>query len=335
MLSARRDLPNCTQKSPQSPDKFQHRTFTVPLSCCVVSSMPRLSFLNTRVSILMTSLLVLFSLGYWVAFSPVFLDVSYRFMEQMKNLDSQKVKIVDWSSLLEDFSPSLISQTSRCSDATMGLFNKIIVVSLPWRMDRREDMERLRHALRLEWTFVDATPFNDSRVQPILDEVRRRRQIYTAQNLSHFDWPGYLDDVLATASSGLLGSDLWTFGLPDTPSEITTFNSLLDRLPSNDSVVRTKPTLEPLTCATQNNTTGQPYATSLPTYMLLTAAKIACWNSHVQLIREIAAHAVDHSPCGDAVLVLEDDIDMEKDIRERLHAVWTALPAEWDVVFLG
>ena len=35
--------------------------------------MRRLSFLNTRVSILMTSLVVLFSLGYWVAFSPVFL----------------------------------------------------------------------------------------------------------------------------------------------------------------------------------------------------------------------------------------------------------------------
>jgi GR25 family glycosyltransferase involved in LPS biosynthesis len=34
-------------------------------------------------------------------------------------------------------------------------------------------------------------------------------------------------------------------------------------------------------------------------------------------------------------LVLEDDIDMEQDIRQRLASVWSALPHTWDIVFLG
>jgi GR25 family glycosyltransferase involved in LPS biosynthesis len=34
-------------------------------------------------------------------------------------------------------------------------------------------------------------------------------------------------------------------------------------------------------------------------------------------------------------VVLEDDIDMEHDIRERLGSVWGRLPDEWDIVFLG
>ncbi|KAJ3861601.1 hypothetical protein EV359DRAFT_66348 [Lentinula novae-zelandiae] len=34
-------------------------------------------------------------------------------------------------------------------------------------------------------------------------------------------------------------------------------------------------------------------------------------------------------------IILEDDIDMEKDIRRRLHRIWVNLPDDWDVVFLG
>ncbi|KAH7877754.1 uncharacterized protein C8R40DRAFT_1095048 [Lentinula edodes] len=34
-------------------------------------------------------------------------------------------------------------------------------------------------------------------------------------------------------------------------------------------------------------------------------------------------------------IILEDDIDMEKDIRRRLHRIWIDLPDDWDIVFLG
>ncbi|KAJ3827206.1 hypothetical protein F5880DRAFT_1539597 [Lentinula raphanica] len=34
-------------------------------------------------------------------------------------------------------------------------------------------------------------------------------------------------------------------------------------------------------------------------------------------------------------IILEDDIDVEKDIRSRLRRIWNVLPNDWDVVFLG
>ncbi|KAJ3810242.1 hypothetical protein F5876DRAFT_76961 [Lentinula aff. lateritia] len=34
-------------------------------------------------------------------------------------------------------------------------------------------------------------------------------------------------------------------------------------------------------------------------------------------------------------IILEDDIDIEKDIRRRLHRIWINLPDDWDIVFLG
>ncbi|KAG6808602.1 hypothetical protein H0H92_003577 [Tricholoma furcatifolium] len=37
----------------------------------------------------------------------------------------------------------------------------------------------------------------------------------------------------------------------------------------------------------------------------------------------------------DAVIVLEDDVDMERDIQQRLQSVWSFLPSGWDIVYLG
>lgn len=34
-------------------------------------------------------------------------------------------------------------------------------------------------------------------------------------------------------------------------------------------------------------------------------------------------------------IILEDDIDMEKDIKPRLAELWEGLPTDWDIVFLG
>ena len=33
--------------------------------------------------------------------------------------------------------------------------------------------------------------------------------------------------------------------------------------------------------------------------------------------------------------ILEDDVDIERDIRERLREAWSVLPDDWDIVFLG
>lgn len=37
----------------------------------------------------------------------------------------------------------------------------------------------------------------------------------------------------------------------------------------------------------------------------------------------------------EAVVVLEDDIDMEFDLEKRLRGMWSALPKDWDIVMIG
>jgi hypothetical protein len=34
-------------------------------------------------------------------------------------------------------------------------------------------------------------------------------------------------------------------------------------------------------------------------------------------------------------IVVEDDVDIERDIHVRLATLWLALPENWDIVFLG
>jgi GR25 family glycosyltransferase involved in LPS biosynthesis len=91
-----------------------------------------------------------------------------------------------------------------------------------------------------------------------------------------------------------------------------------------------------LTCAHEDNAI-LPFTLDLPEYQLLTPAKVACWNSHLSVIRRIAEGDGKTLPTEeqDVSVILEDDVDMEWDIRERLASIWTLLPAGWDVVFLG
>ena len=100
-------------------------------------------------------------------------------------------------------------------------------------------------------------------------------------------------------------------------------------------------------------------ATPLQEYMLLSPGRIACWHSHLNLIHRIANSDAIHRPSrsdsiGDdtssapepvyleatatqraAWLILEDDVDMERDINAQLSRLWKHLPDDWDIVFLG
>lgn len=66
-----------------------------------------------------------------------------------------------------------------------------------------------------------------------------------------------------------------------------------------------------------------------PSHLTLSRGMLACWHSHYELLRAIAEGE------DPAVLVLEDDIDMEFHLPKILERVWDALPDDWDVVFLG
>ncbi|KAK0446527.1 uncharacterized protein EV420DRAFT_892284 [Desarmillaria tabescens] len=196
--------------------------------------------------------------------------------------------------------------------------SKIFVVSLPRRHDRREQMERLRSYLGLQWTYWDAVEAEDERISTILDKVYSLRS--EAANLSidtiserirlPFQWPSNID-TLARSNVSLAAAEasFWT-------------------LPPSSSFAKQDTTRPPLTCAIADFTI-LPYADASE-HKILNAPRVACWDSHLSVIKEIAK--LEKGTFG---VILEDDVDLEKDIRRRLNRVWTYLPEDWDMVHLG
>ncbi len=195
------------------------------------------------------------------------------------------------------------------------------VISLPHRTDRRNSMERLRQALSVNWTYVDAVGAGNALVSQIMNHVRSSREERIANSeAQQFIWPTSLVSSSALSSKPIspAGSDLW----------------LLDQGTVLSGINDTSPEPRPLTCATHNLVDGPSYDDAVPPYMQLTPAKIACWYSHVQVLRRIAEDPQrEISP--DITLILEDDVDMEKDIRVRLSALLDHIPSNWDMLFLG
>lgn len=208
--------------------------------------------------------------------------------------------------------------------ALLGALTKIYVVSLPNRVDRREQMEELRRALEMTWSYVDATDTRNEIVDQILRRVRLIRQVpsyHQFNNMTtdlldeaHFRWPDGIN-ALATSNQTIdvWGSDFWTFNETQNRG-----SSYLGQL---------------LACATKNYSVV-PGHIDLPEYKILTPARIACWHSHMSVIQSFVD---EHSANDDntVALVLEDDVDMERDIRKRVRYLWGLLPTDWDIVFLG
>jgi len=61
----------------------------------------------------------------------------------------------------------------------------------------------------------------------------------------------------------------------------------------------------------------------------LKPVEIACWQSHIEVLRRIA------DGDDDVALIFEDDIDMEWDLERRLRYLWSFLPDNWDMVLIG
>ena len=196
---------------------------------------------------------------------------------------------------------------------TLNVASRIYVINLPKNTRRRMDMEQLRYAFGLDFTFVNGTGGDEGAVQRIMRHVAAFRALGTSHKTdlslpTPFEWPQDVDAIVESEYPlDEKGSDLWVFdgrNLPDPPSH------------------------EPLICA-YNDSTLEPYSLRTPFYRLLTKERLACWYSHWRVIRLIADGQDDVS------LVFEDDVDMELDIRQRLLGVWDSLPRAWDIVFLG
>ena len=226
-------------------------------------------------------------------------------------------------------------------------FAETYVVSLPGRIDRRIGMERIRQTLPwLNWTYVPATPADDPRIGRIYDRVREQRRALARGNVTVFAWPADLNAPAHPphASSrplGHSGADLWE----DAPAAALSSPAGADAPYMRG--LEPRPELEPLTCASRDDVDGPPYAPALPPYMILSRAKLACWHSHAQVLRAIAGRYAgdDATISGDGeaerargrevALILEDDVDMEQDLYERMEDIWHTLPDEWDMLFLG
>ena len=219
------------------------------------------------------------------------------------------------------FSPS---NNESPTSATLGVASKIYVLSLPRRTDRREQMETLRVALGLRWSYYDAIESNAEVVDKILERVRSLR----GKDIDHVNEREPTDTIVSTSDSMFWPDNIDALSSSKEPlrtsgSDLWTFSS------GNSSDISSS--LEPVTCATEDYTIT-PYTMDLPQYMILSPARIACWHSHLAVIRHIVD---DNGTKDDIAVVFEDDIDMEWDIHERLREVWALLPSDWDIVFLG
>ncbi|EMD41462.1 hypothetical protein CERSUDRAFT_90028 [Gelatoporia subvermispora B] len=266
----------------------------------------------------------------------------------------------------------------------LGIASRIYVVSLPRRTDRRVAMERLRQTLDVNWTYVDAVHSDDTAVGNIIEHVRNLREELeassvtgSADDIEHVlisedaeeTWPSqelhWLSDpeleslVLSNSPPGTSESDDWSLPVPDAENESLPDTgspyydlsgddpSIYTEPPDDENIRSSENTRHPLTCAIRNYVTGRSWVPSTPAYMILSPAKVACWFSHLQVLRLIADDTASPATWNntdnqsketqndDVTIILEDDIDMERDIEERLKTVWSALPPQWDIVFLG
>jgi hypothetical protein len=234
--------------------------------------------------------------------------------------------------------------------ATLGIASNLYVISLRRRADRRSDMEKLRRGMGLRWTYVDALEKTDERVENILAHVQRVRteSINGTYTGSLFEWGRIIDSDQTALTEVARRSEVYMW--PDRRPNIQVEPLLTNR---NATVI----------CATEDATVPVYTDDSLvPPHMRLSRGMVACWYSHMSLLRRlvenqfhrntlpatsrrISRHSnklrksdADRSISGSAngaVIIFEDDIDMEWDLRERLVRMWPDLPDDWDIVFLG
>jgi hypothetical protein len=217
-------------------------------------------------------------------------------------------------------------------------------------------MEILSSRLNLHWQWVRAVTATDRVVNATLEWVRETRnkaamsdpteEKDTFDALLTFTWPADIDSL--AASDQYL--DYWD------PSDSPDLDDGSSSQNTSDGVL-------PVTTHDYVLPVSSDSAAPLQEYTLLTPGRIACWHSHLNLIHRIAnSDSVDSPEKSDSAgedvsgstppspvpisvealaaqraawLILEDDVDMERDINAQLSRLWKYLPQDWDIVFLG
>lgn len=243
---------------------------------------------------------------------------------------------------------------------------RVYMISLSRRTDRRDRMMKLRAVTGLSWTFVDATDSSAEIVGRIMERVRwMRASVYLHAIDASFRgwWSDHQDEKLEHSDTSPKGSELWELP-PSDPASADYVHplpipALPDQRPSLEAATgNTIPRLGPARVSGQalkfaqdlspneDESSSRPatrVATKtfesrlppLPYWRTLTRGTIACWHSHWSVIRAIASEKTQADTTDAGTIILEDDIDMESDIQQRISRLWEALPPDWDILFLG
>jgi len=202
--------------------------------------------------------------------------------------------------------------------AIHGVVDEIYVISLRHRECRRKEMERLRRILGWDWTYIDAlnatSPLSYSIIHWVsqiragfVSSPRRKHAIVGQESLADFSWPNTIEaTVHSTEQLRIVSDDL------------------------SDTAIQSVPQL----ASAAKDYDIPDFSPGLPEYRRLTLARIACWYSHLIAIQTAANRAAAVTGTG-STLILEDDVDMERDTEIQLSFLWPSLPEDWDIVFLG
>lgn len=143
-------------------------------------------------------------------------------------------------------------------------------------------------------------------------------------------------DYIASGTLPLAGAELWSSSSADSSPD-----------PPPPSLIL--PT--PMICA-EDNFRLSAWSDTMLQWRFLTRERVAAYHSHLMAVRQIVddnakARAKAKNP-GSAsskegekaekprvALILEDDVDMEVDIEQRLEGLVPLLPENWDVLYLG
>jgi GR25 family glycosyltransferase involved in LPS biosynthesis len=190
--------------------------------------------------------------------------------------------------------PTPMNSTSIFHIAPIEDISQILVISLPRRVDRRKDMDKMKDYFHFDWTYVDAFDSNETVIDNVLQQVR---EIRSHLRLSHRE--------NSTLTYKTTDSDPWLH-----------MKTILGPEAS-----------EPMACAKEEDTIPD-FTSELHSYEILSRGMIACWLSHLMALR-IAV--VEEGP----TMILEDDVDFDWQFTDILNSNWHALPASWEMVYLG
>lgn len=234
-------------------------------------------------------------------------------------------------SIVQDSNPPSLSgfPSNTSAHTTLGIASQVFVLSLPRRVDRRIIMDAISHALGFDFIYVDGVEAADARIDETVRGLRVDRHVARGSSLEKLfteilsvlgddqtDEAEYLDPMGSFPRP--LSSSFTSLGTAGAPiSEVFKYGEPLD-----------------LACATPEDPFPIPLNASqlalLPPWRILSRGMIACWIGHLYIIRQILRQKLE------IAIVLEDDVDLEYDISERLMNMWPALPRDgWDLVMLG